>query len=106
MLIILILAGGLWTTAEGLGIIKEGQGIAYVSVIIVQIILITLAFILSMVFFGSIVEYHGREPGVITLAFAYTPPLLYMYALGLTQRFLYLFVVLSILVILYYLYSE
>jgi len=106
MLVILVFAGGIWSSASDAGIIEKGEGIVYIAVIVTQIILLVLAFIFSMVFFGCVVEYQGKEPGIITLGFAYVPPILYMYALGILQRFVYIFLALSVIVILYFLYSE
>lgn len=106
MLVILVLAGGIWSSASDAGIIEKGEGILYTTVIVVQIILLVLAFMFSMVFFGCLVEYQGKEPGIITLGFAYVPPILYMYALGILQRFVYIFLALSVIIILYFLYSE
>jgi len=105
MTVILIIAWGIWSTAAQLGIIERG-GLMYYLLVSVQLALISLAFLFSMVFFGCIVEYQGKQPGVITLGFAYIPPILYMYAIGMLMRFIYIFMVISMLLILYVLYSE
>jgi len=105
VLSLLIIAGAEWIAADQYGILAS-ESILYYVVVILQLVLIWLAFLLSLVFFGCIAEYMGREPGVITLAFAYVPPVVYMLALGVFNRFIYIFAALSVLAILYILYSE
>ena len=105
MIMLLIIAGGIWFTASQYGILKEGE-LMYKMVVTVQLILITLSFMFSMVFFGCIAEHEGREPGVITLALSYIPPVLYMVAIKMFSRLIYFFAVVSVFVVLYFLYSE
>ena len=105
MLSLFIIAGAEWVAAEQYGILESGGPIFYI-VVIFQLILIWLAFLLSLVFFGCIAEYSGREPGIITLILAYIPAVIYMASVGILGRFIYIFIAVSILAIIYLLYSE
>lgn len=105
MLALLIIAGAEWAAADQYGLLMS-EDIIYYLAIIVQLVLVWFAFVFSLVFFGCLTEYMGREPGIITLAFAYIPILLYLAVLGTLERFIYAFVALSVLAILYVLYSE
>jgi len=105
MIILLVVAGGIWLTASQYGILEK-EGTLYKVVVASQLILITFSFMFSMVFFGCIAEYEGREPGVITLAMSYVPPILYLAAINMLSRLIYFFAVVSIFVVLYFLYSE
>lgn len=105
IIIIMTVSWGLWATASVYGILEQ-ESILYYALVIVELILIIFVFIFSMVLFGCFVERQGREPGVITIGFAYIPPILLMYALGVLERFLYIFLVLSILAVLYVVFSE
>jgi len=102
---LLIIAGGIWFTASQYGILEEEE-FMYKVVVAIQLVLITLSFMFSMVFFGCIAEHEGREPGVITLALSYIPPILYMAAIKMLTRLIYFFAVVSVFVVLYFLYSE
>ncbi len=107
MLFLLITAGALWKTASDMDIIKSGEGVAYYTVISCELVLILLSFLFSLVFFGCVTEYRtGREPGTITLAFSYAPVVLYLYLMGILKRFIYIFLALSVIIVLYVLYSE
>jgi len=106
MMTVLIIAGGIWATASQAGLLENNKTLVYKAMVILQLILVVLAFIFSMVMFGCIVEYQGREPGIITIGFSYIPPILYLYAIGLFSRLVYLFLVVSVFVILYFLFSE
>lgn len=105
MIIIMVTSWALWATASVYGILEQ-ESISYYALVIVELILIIFVFIFSMVFFGCIVEQQGKEPGVITIGLAYIPPILLMHTLGVLGRFLYIFLALSILAILYVVYSE
>ncbi len=106
MLIIIVTSWALWATASAFGIIEQTESMLYYALVIVELILLFFVFMFSMVFFGCIAEQQGREPGVIVIGLAYIPPILLMYALGVLEQFLYVFLVLSVLAILYVVYSE
>lgn len=105
LVILLVIAAAVWSSAEQYGILKSG-GWAYYVVAASQLIVLWFAFLLSLVLFGCIAEYMNREPGLITLGFAYIPVTLYMLALGILDQFLYPFAALSVIAILYVLYCE
>ncbi|MCR8433048.1 MAG: hypothetical protein NDP13_02240 [Crenarchaeota archaeon] len=101
----LIIAATIWVSAKQYGVIGSG-GWIYYAIITLQLVILWFAFLFSLVLFGCIAEYMNREPGIITIGFSYIPLILYMLALGVLGRFLYVFAASSVFAILYILYSE
>ncbi len=58
------------------------ESIYYDVILIILNLLITL---FSLILFGSIVEYLGKEPGVFTIIFSYLAPTVLAYYSGLLR---------------------
>lgn len=56
-----------------------GFGPEYLFYDIIMILMNLIVALFSLVLFGSIVEYVGREPGVVTIIMAYIIPILLAY---------------------------